>query len=331
MELLDYDTSRIDQRKYLLETILSHKREFVENFLSERNLPYSYKKEILYTKLAEGLDDDKLSMDELIDLLDKIEEFGNQHIYLYSCNPEYIKLLRNPDYVLSRLKDNKIDHLYNNKYGIIIPMASELSTIVHNERILKFKWIEKRIWKYPLEEKIEDDKFLEIHQINVSRGVTTFRVDLVSGATELMIQRLSRGTNYGKIKDEYLTKLNNIIQIYSFSPVNIRRATKQIERSNEAEKRQMNLETISGGRISFKSKDKDTDYAEDPHLSDARHALGDDVSCNLGNFYWKPNHILERAIHTHIYSDDNRVAIFGQCLDKEVNYVLSRVRHFASS
>jgi hypothetical protein len=164
--------------------------------------------------------------------------------------------------------------------------------------------------------------------MKITRGVTTFRVDLISGASELMIQKLPSGTDYEDIKDDYLFKLSNFIDTYPFDMLKLRKVIKSAETSDEVEKRQINFDTIAGGKIAFKSRGKGNDYTSDPNLSDARNALGQDISGSLGNFYWKPNGILVRPIHTHIY--DDRMAIFGQCVEREVNYVLSRIRFFAS-
>lgn len=331
MSDINVDIGKIDQRKQLVETILSHKKEHIDTFLSNRRLPYSYTKKTLKSKLIEGLDEEKFSEIDLIDLLDAIEEFGNQHIYLFNCNPDYLETLQDPSYIQGKLDENNLKNLYNNKHRIFIPNDVELSSVIHDDNTLKFKWVEKRIWKIPLDEdRIEDDKYIEVHQINISRGVTTFRVDLVSGTTELMIQKLSMQPNYKDIKEDYLHKLSNFVETYSFQQTRLRRAIKFIEESNEVEKRQINFETISGGKVAFKSRDRGADYTNDPSLSSARNALGSNVSGSLGNFYWKPNDILKRAIHTYIYSEDDRVGILGQCVEREVNYVLSRIRYFAS-
>jgi len=320
----------IDQRKQLIESILSHKKEHIETFLSNRRLPYSYTKKALQSKLIEGLDEAEFSEVDLIDLLDAIEEFGNQHIYLFDCNPDYLEILKDPLYIQRKLEEKDLKDLYNNKHRIFIPDDVELSSVTQDDKALKFKWVEKRIWKIPLEEKIEKDKYIEVHQINISRGVTTFRVDLVSGTTELMIQKLARQPNYTDIKQDYLNKLSNFIETHSFQQTRLRRAIKFIEESNEVEKRQINFETISGGKVAFKSRNRGDDYTNDPSLSNARNALGPNVSGSLGNFYWKPNDILKRAIHTYVYSEDDRVGVLGQCVEREVNYVLSRIRYFAS-
>lgn len=319
-----------DERNQLIGAILSHKKEHTQTFLGNRKLPFSFTKKALFSILAKGLDEEKFSETDLIDLLDDIEEFGNQHIYIYNCNPDYLKVLRNPTYIQAKLEENSLDDLFNNKYRIFIPDNIELSQVIHDGKILKFKWVEKRNWKIPLEERREDDKYIETYQINTTRGVTTFRVDLITGNTELMIQRLPTGTHYQEIKDDYLHKLNNIIELYSFQPTRLLRVIRFIEGSKEVDKRQINFETISGAKVVFKSRGKEVDYTSDPNLNSARTALGQNVSGSLGNFYWRPNEFLARSIHTHIYPRDDRVAIFGQCVEREVNYVLSRIRYFAS-
>jgi hypothetical protein len=330
LEDINRDASQIDQKKLLLDSIFSHKLDFVKDYFRLKDMPFSFRRDILYSKLNEGIDDGTFSLIELTKLLDRIEEFGNQHIYLYNCNSEYIKVLRNSSYIKDKLKNSNSENLYNNENIIILPNEPTLTSVIHDNNILKFKWVEKRVWKDPLDERIEDDKLVKTYQINISRGITTFRVNLVSGDAEILIQRLPRGANYENIKNGYLDELSHYIEIHSLNPLGLRRTIRRLEGSSEVDKRQIDLETIEGGRVAYKSRDRRSDYQSDTILSRSRTALGSNVSGNKGSFYWKANHILERAILTHIYAKDNRLGIFGQCIEREVNYVLSRVRYFAS-
>jgi hypothetical protein len=330
MEDVDRDVAQIDQRKLLLDSIFSHKLEFIRDYFREKEIPSLFKKDILYIKMLEGIDSGTLSLSELTDLLDKIEEFGNQHIYLFNFNTEYKNQLKNPAYIKDNLRKNNLEDLYNNRNSIIVPNEPTLSSVVHNNQALKFKWVDKRVWNELLDEKTEGDKFIKIYQINLSRGITTFRVNLITGNAELMIQRLPKGVYYERIKNAYLDELANFIELSSLTQLNLRSSIRSIENSTEVDKRLIDLEHIGGGRVEYKSKDRGTDYRANPDLSRSRIALGENVSGRKGNFYWKPNRSLERKILTHIYAKDNRLGIFGQCLESEVNYVLSRVRHFAS-
>jgi len=319
-----------DELELLINFILSHKKEYIQQFLKERGLHYSYTKPLLREKIYEGIENENFTKDELIELLDTIEEYGNQHIYLFNVTDNYRRELQNKKSIIRKLKREGLEEVFNNSKPLLLPDKPIICSIVHDSNIYKIKWVEKRVWKELIDEKIEGDKLIKIYQIHLKRGITTFRVDLITGNAELMIQRLPSGTNYRKVRDEYLKYLSKIFNVDALSIVNIRSAITRIENSDEVERRQTNFETLSGGKASFKSKRRGTDYINDPYLKKAREAMGQNVSAELGNFYWLPNDILNRKIHTHIYSSDNRVGIFGECTQQEVDYVLSRIRYFAS-
>ena len=142
-----------------------------------------------------------------------------------------------------------------------------------------------------------------------------------------MIQRLPHGSNYASKLTEYKSHLRSVINLNSFQAFEIRRAVQSIEQSGEVRSRQVNWETARGGLATLKSSGRNTSYHVDPQLHDARQALGTYVSGALGSFYWLPNEDLVSEVYTHIYSRDNRVGIFGEHTEKEVRYVLSRIRH----
>ncbi len=319
-----------DELELLINFILSHKKEYIQQFLKERGLHYFYTKALLKDKIYEGIEKENFTKDELIELLDFIEEYGNQHIYLFRVADNYTKQMRNNSLIIKKLRKEGLEEVFNNNKPLLLPDAATICSIVHNSNIFKIKWVEKRTWKELIDEKIEGDKLIKTYQIHLKRGITTFRVNLITGDAELMIQRLPSGSNYRKAKEEYLKYLSKIFNVDTLSIVNLRSAITRIENSDEVERRQTNFETLSGGKASFKSKRQGTDYINDPYLKKARESMGQNVSAELGNFYWLPNDVLNRKIHTHIYSSDNRVGIFGECTQQEVDYVLSRIRYFAS-
>lgn len=325
------EDTQIDGIENLLNLLLSHKKEYIQNFLKQKGLHYSYAKPILKEKIKEWIEKGTLDQEELIVLLDRIEEYGNQHVYLYINTSNYIKHLKKENFVKGRLEKLGLDKLYNKSKPLLVPDSPTVATIIHNEHVLKIKWVEKRRWNELLKEEIIGDKLIRTYQIHTTRGVTIFRVDLITGDADLLIQKLPRGTNYAEVKERYENEIRKILDLDTFSLLNIKSSVRKIEHSGEVERRQTNFETVAGGKISFKSRSRGADYTTDPSLRNARHALGERVSGLLGNFYWLPKdgNPLNRKIHTHVYGWDSRVGIFGECSEKEVNYVLSRVRYFA--
>jgi len=318
-----------EEIELLLDLVLSHKKDYLRDFLRIKDQPVSGTKDKLRQRLIENLESSRISDSELVRLLDQIEGSGNQHIYLQTCSNTYLSKLKQKDDFFSHLTGLGYQELYNREKSLLLPKEPTISSILHDDRWLKIKWVERRDWYELLSDEIEDGLRIKKYKPHVSRGITVFRTDLASGNAELMIQRLPRGTNYDAVRDRYNSELGRILDLNAFSLIDVGRSIRKIEDSGEVEKRSCNYLTVAGGRVAFRSRSRGSDYGLDPSLNRARSALGTNVSGVLGNFYWLPCSQLESKIHSHIYP--NRVGIFGECTEQEVNYVLSRIRYFTQT
>jgi hypothetical protein len=70
---INRDVNQINQRTLLLDSIFSHKLDFVKDYFRSKDEPFSFKRDILYSKLNEGIDNRTFSLIELTKLLDRIE------------------------------------------------------------------------------------------------------------------------------------------------------------------------------------------------------------------------------------------------------------------
>lgn len=324
------DIEKPEELEILLEFLLSHKKEYIANFLREKGLYSSGTKSTLKERLVNYIDHDEISIENLVDLLDEIEGWGNQHIYIYTGPNSLLELWKDAKWVKRHLTKKKLEGLLNKKLPLILPDSPQLSSIKYSDEQLRIIWVEKRKWedRIPDKDEVRDNLIMKAYLPRISRGLIVFEWNLISNQALFMIQRLPRGSNYEATFDEYIEKMKRIIDISHFDIVKLRPAIKRIESSDETRRRQINFETTRGGNINFKSSTRDDDYQDDPTLSNARSALGNRVSGSLGNFYWLPCSNLERAIHTHIYGRFNRAGFFGECREEEVRYVLSRIRNY---
>ncbi|HEV3115659.1 MAG TPA: SAP domain-containing protein, partial [Gemmataceae bacterium] len=80
------DTERLDEKTVLLDLLFSHRMGWIQDFLRERKLPTTGNKDVLRTRVESLFDDGTLSLSDLVVLLDKVEGWGNQHVYLYRAN-----------------------------------------------------------------------------------------------------------------------------------------------------------------------------------------------------------------------------------------------------
>ena len=322
-----------DERDRLVGMVLGHNLQHVREFLQNRGIPKSGNKEQLEERIYNSLDSHRLVDSELIWLLDTIEGWGNQHIYLYKVTPHYLASLKDSSYVEELINSNGMKEVYNNEKPLFTPVEPTLSGITYDSDYLRLKFVEQRKWLEFISEAKEDsvaptNVILRRYEEHVARGITSFRINLHTSDAELMIQKLPRGARYAEIKAAYEERLNWIVDWNGLSNVPTDSSICPIEESGEAVRRALDLVTIAGSKTSFTSRARGVDYTEDEVAKRARDALGPEVMGELGNFYWLPNSVLAKRLHTYVYRD--RVAVFGECTESEVNYVLSRIRSFGS-
>ncbi len=313
----------------LVEYVFGHRMSPIQGFLEEHGLKRSGKKAELRQRLQDALDKGQVSAEGLIDLLDHVEGWGDQHVYLYTSPPGETKTWKKEKNVRERLAAEGVELLFNQRRPLILPEEPTLSTVEWSPGYVRFVWVEKREWELRLqEEDVEEDGILyKAYEPQVSRGITKFDWNLLTGEAALMIQRLPTGEKYEEIRVAYELEIERFLKMSDFTLVKSRRAIRKLEHSKEALNRKVDHETQSGGKVSFTSKGRKTDAYADKDLKKSRDALGGQTISVLGNFYFLPKpKKLERNIHIKVYSKDQRVGIFGECTEEEVTYVLSRIR-----
>ena len=214
---------------------------------------------------------------------------------------------------------------------MVLPDEPTLSSIEWTKKRIRFVWVDKREWQ---ERREEEDEVSEDGQIiykaylqQVTRGITSFDWNLVSGEAALMIQTLPRGENYNEIREFYESALSALFDFSDFARRRITSAIKALEASKEALNRKIELATRTGAIAAYTSTGRKTDAYADEDIKKSRTALGQRTTSRAGNFYFQPSkNGLTRVIHVKLYAADQRVGIFGECTEQEVGHVLSRIR-----
>lgn len=317
----------------IIDLLLAHKKEYIQEFLRENGFRFSGTKEDLRERLLNLYGRGKITREQILQQLDLIEGYGNQHVYLFRIPEHHIERFRNRENVMRIFKDNNLEDVYNNYRALAFPDEPEVASITHNDDWLKIRWVVKKEKIQLLEERREiDEQNREIltkkYVIRKYRGVTMFRLSLISGDAELLIYRLPQGSRYEQEKDRYLSYLTDWFNWGLLSNINLYPVISRIEDSDEVRTRNVGLRTAKGSHIEISSPSRTAGIENDPDAWNARQTIRTGIG-NRGNFYWlseKSNGALSRKIHTIIYPD--RIAFFGECREEEVNYVLGRVRHY---
>lgn len=320
-----------DEINLTLKYLLSHKMAFTQEFLRERGLPFSGTKKRLRERLEEYLADGRLDPEALVHLLNQIEGWGDQHLYLYKAAGRLMAPWSTEDSVRKHLSGLGRGRLLGRPRPVVLPAETNLSSIEWTPERVRFVWIEKRQWeeRVPDEDMREGEMVWRAYRLNVSRGIISFDWDLVSGHAMLMIQRLPRGSNYTRVRARFEKELEPLVALSQFERLRVSRVIVPIQESGEVRRRQLRYQTRRGGRATFTSAGPSRDALADPALDRAEQALGEETAGLLGNFYWiAAEGKLGAEIHAKIYASDQRIGLFGEHEERDVRHVVSRIRHY---
>ena len=314
-----------------VEYAFGHRKVSIQEFLSNYSLPTTGKKDELREAVVKGIKDGDIPREDIIAFLDSLEGWGNQHIYLFKSSDKLMKQWKVESNVKQILDEAEVGELLNSRRPLVLPDEPTLSSIEWTKKRVRFVWVDKREWQDRMEE--EDDEsedgqiIYKAYRQQVTRGITSFDWNLVSGEAALMIQTLPRGENYDEIRQVYEDELSAFFDFSDFARRRITKAIKKLEASKEALNRKIELATRTGAIAAYTSKGRKTDAYADEDIKKSRTALGQRTTSRAGNFYFQPSkNGLTRTIHVKLYAADQRVGIFGECTEQEVGHVLSRIR-----
>jgi len=335
------------QRELLLTYLTSHKMVYTQDFLKDHGLAYSYRKSELPGKLTEYLDDE-IELSDLVELLNTIEGWGKQQIYLYNAPGALSTRWRDSAFVRQRLQEAGYLDLLNQSKPLILPVEPTLSTIQFNDDVIRFVWIERRTWRVRLPDQdrieratdndlpnslIQDQIVWQAYRVRMARGLIIFEWNLNTNDAMMLIQQVPSGRQYKALRDQFEGYLRQFFDIDLFEKVRLSSALPGIETSGETRRQHMTFRsTDNRGKIAVTSPRKEQDvFDDDIVINRARAAVGDDATGLLGNFHWTSNAGRpSEELYTQIYGeddDDQRVGILAEHMEENVRYVLSRIRH----
>jgi len=315
----------------LINLIINHNLRSVQEFLKSKRLAFSGTNKIIRKRLKKGFLDKKISKDDLIKLLDELEGYGNQQIYFYKLSSDDLKDLMDDKHLLKIIEDADLLDLYNSYDPLILPETPKIISITHDKNWFKIRWGIKRTGLgKPFEEEIVHDELrgevlIQKYLVNKIRETTLFQVSMTTGDAELFIHR-SSSLDYEKEEEKYLNLINDLFG-WNLKHIDLNTAINNIESTEEVRTRNVAFETPIGSNINIGSPSKDKGIEEDPQAVRTR----DSITLGRGtlaNFYWSKNKsddMLTSDLYTRMYSD--RISIFGERTENEVNYVIGRVRH----
>lgn len=344
-----------EDRRILLQLLFDHKRELIVSSL--RDIGDNVRKSIsvpdLRSHINEALDNGTLQTSQLAGILNNLEGWGNQQVYLYkfegsNTTQEEWSQLRWVEEHFDRLNKRP---LLNNTRPIVLPVSPTLVSVQYykygdnREPCVRFIWVEKRtsleraeeldpepgdvrLLEHSTTERIIFQAFREI----TVRGVISFDWNIQRCEAMLMLYKLS-GTNYAVKRDALLPQLREFIPINDFRPVPISSLVTRIRSAkNEVLSKALSFQTINNeGILTLSSGDQDEDIFADAVLEQAHTQVANSVTGLSGNIRWK----LQGSQHISVeiygrFAEDQRIGIGSEQSEADIRYVLQRIRTYCT-
>lgn len=331
-----------EERVKIFEYFHELKLDFIKEFLTQKNLRRSGTKDQLIEEIKDHVENDRVTLSDLVNFLDSYIPYGKQHVYLYNGSESEVNNWRQTEYVRNVLAENDRLSYLSQKLHLILPSDLTLSSIeYHPGRDLKIlavqrrDYIERREDLDPLNQTGEIEFHAYQHQ--VLRGLIIFYWDLISNNARLQITQLPSRGNYEEVETAFGQLVHPWLPFHSFEKVNLRPSIthlRNIENSNpEARSQDISVVSIGGRKITLRSPTSQDSTTGETIIDEAFEHVHEISIGHLGNFYWlprtintMPENILEDEVHTIIVGNRGRINFMTPNTKEAFEYVLSRVR-----
>lgn len=312
-------------------------QKVVKDFLKDRNIPYSASNwdELFLKRIEPALNDKNISLKEIRELLQSVEEYGSQHCFLFSCHSDKAKMLINKDRVERIAKDNGLENLFETPLDLELP---ENPTIVDLRMVdttqLIIKVVEARKIKKLLSEETDPETGDLIKRYSVRKKRAVSIANLASdGFLELRIASQDNQTRYRELVQTMLKTVSKFIPIDSFSEYSLHLAKAKIynDRSLLSKDFRYSYSVARndlGATMQLSSSSQNDDLSEDSGSMEALdkflfldgYITGTNVFVKTQNGDNPPN-----EVHLIISGEINEFAIPAACSKGEYAYVREKI------
>lgn len=314
--------------------------EQVKEFLRNLGLRASAGKwdDLIATCLKPHLASGALKVEQLIELLQEVEEHGNQHVFLYSLPPDKAKALIDKRYVTSSLKSKALEGILAQAKILDKPATATLAAVrwepPTSPTCLIVKFVQKHEYRDLIGEKQEGSQWVIRYQMLMQRIVDLVKIS----ASGLVEARLARRDSAVKYKDQLSNLWHNIeflIPKDGMTEISLNDAKDRLLKTSKDLSTLVRYTTSTlrndfGFTARFAAGGKTDDLVTDGGSKNSVDAfLEQDGHCEDANIWFKAGASggPDRDIHVHVKGELNEFVIPAQCNRQEYDYVLFQLRN----
>jgi len=316
----------------------------VAQYLKRKGLHYSAGSwnELFGNRLTKSLEAEKLSREDLIELIRLSEEYGTQHVFLYVTKARRAKALAEKARVESVLKKMSMDSLLTRPHILDQPSSPTITDVRCDESLVA-KVVEQRTYQRFVDQRSEDGFTIKRYKDTQVRAVNLFRLD-DSGLLELRIYTHENSSDYRNDVTAMWNRLGFLFPPNDFNPLPIAKAKNNLWTKKNSLKSVIRysdsvLKNALGTALSASTGSEQQSLFDDQGASNSLDEfLKHKAYCDSSNIWWLKGGgkqsenefdvLPSKDIHVILKGAINEVSFPAQCSKEDYEYVLGQLRKY---
>ena len=315
--------------------------EVVRDFLRDRKIPITAPNwdELYNQRIQPALESKKLNIEDLSLLLQQVEEYGKQHIFLFKCSQA------DADRILGRARVESAAKALGVFERMSIPLHLEMPP---TPEIVDVRLIEAPNGSGPISltvkvcetresSKLVDDSMdavtcrrIKTYQITKKRAISVAHLDR-DGLLQIRIASRDTSTKYHEQLSAIISMILKFVPISVFQPVSLSKAKDTLYNKQEDFSGVIRYSTTTamndfGISMNLAAPNLSKDLSEDGGSSAAMKSFMAEKGFVTGSNIWfiMPDEA-SRQIHVYLSGERNEFAITATCTPGEYSYVIEKI------
>jgi hypothetical protein len=325
---------------HLLETLRAKSQ--VSELLAKHELSHSGTWTQIKKHIVSAVADGQISVDELLALVERIEEHGDQYAFFYDVDLAKGNKLKSLNNLQAKLTELGSAGVLKSTTVVGTPSSTPVFGSVrhvtgkYGKIKVKLKWIHKRNFRKQIGETTSGNIVTVKYEIFDVRAVDIAEFDFQRNRAHLFVQKV--GTSTREHRNPLQAMLDRLSPTFLdadvLQPLDLGPVLKKLNDENftEARRRRCQARDEAGNIIDVTSATEEDDIFGPGFYKSGRDHYSGHLTSLHANAYWTPIlGKLEREIHLIFPYRNfaNAVVLPQRCLPAEREYVLSRVESIA--
>ena len=344
---VEISTYEAEELELLFTYVADLRKDVLQEFLASHDLLKTGSKAEVISRLQDAIEQRVLTYDALIALLDRVEPWSKQHVFLFGSPTDMVlDNWKDAAWVETHLKSNRVHKYLKAVVPLLLPESLRLSRIECDKTRLRVVSVERREGFEHIEEfdkegltKDGDEVTYKAFVRQVTRGLICFEWDLQANHAFLQISQLPSHESYDDAMTRFASLVSGWLPLANFPVLPVRGAILQFHKLDQlgqgsVRSHRVELAALDGRRISGSSASAQQSLKGNPAIDQAMSSVRDNGGVgHLGNFYLLPeaqnasNPIAtDSDAHIMLLGNRDRLNFMTPQNESVVRYVLQRVR-----